>query len=150
MYANVNYTIDGVSSTSLILNDEETGSQLAYVNSDMKVPVENGKSYILTVNSYNAENVSFKLTFTEIPAGAEYLTAIQANLGENTLKAGSTYYKYTATKGCFLKVDTGDAWTTMSFPKSANSYESYDITSDGTGYKISLPLLRNSFNSNIL
>ncbi len=136
MYANVNYTIEGVSSTSLILNDEETGSQLAYVNSDMKVPVENGKSYILTVNSYNAENVSFKLTFTEIPAGAEYLTAIQANLGENTLKAGSTYYKYTATKGCFLKVDTGDAWTTMSFPKSANSYESYDITSDGTGYKI--------------
>ena len=138
MYANVNYTIDGITNTSLILEDADKGNQLAYVNSDLKTPVENGKSYILTVNSYEPENVSFRLTYTEIPSGAEYLTAIQANLGDNTLNTGKTYYKYTPTKGCFLKVDTGESWISPTFPRSATSsyYDTYDMFADGTGYKI--------------
>lgn len=137
MYANVNYTVDGITNTSLILYDAESDNQLAYENSGIKVPVENGKSYILTVNSYQPENVSFRLTYTEIPSGAEYITAIQANLGDNTLNTGKTYYKYTTTKGCFLKVDTGDPGISPTFPKSAtSSYDTYDMYSDGTGYKI--------------
>ena len=77
------------------------------------------------------------LTFTDIQPGDEYVTAIEATAERaNSIRTGKTYYKYTATKSGYLKVDAGDSNIIPIFPVASGSYETHDAYPEGTGYKI--------------
>ena len=77
------------------------------------------------------------LTFTDIQPGDEYVTAIEATAERaNSIRTGKTYYKYTATKSGYLKVDAGNSDIIPTFPVANGSYENHDRYPEGTGYKI--------------
>ncbi len=137
-YANIKVTDNTITENiRLGLRDKEKGSYLADGSTSIKAPVEPGKTYSLTVNTYDDFSAPFMLTFTDILSGDEYVTAIEATAeGSNNIRTGKTYYKYTATKSGYLKVDAKDSNIIPIFPVANGSNEPYDTYPDGTGYKI--------------
>ncbi|MGN0226296.1 MAG: hypothetical protein ACI4A7_09510, partial [Prevotella sp.] len=136
-YANIAVTDNTITENiRLGLRDKTTGRYLADGSTSIKAPVEPGKTYSLTVSTYDDFSAPFMLTFTEILPGDEYVTAIEATAENNSIRTGKTYYKYTATKSGYLKVDAGDSNIIPIFPVANGTYETYDAYSDGTGYKI--------------
>lgn len=137
-YANIAVTDNTITENiRLGLRDKATGSYLADGSTSIKAPVEPGKTYSLTVNTYDDFSAPFMLTFTDILSGDEYVTAIEATAkGDNSIRAGKTYYKYTATKSGYLKVDAKDSNIIPIFPVASGSNQTYDAYPDGTGYKI--------------
>lgn len=137
-YANIAVTDNTITEgINLQLIDKETGRTLADGSTSVKAPVEPGKTYLLQVNTYNDFSAPFMLTFTDILSGDEYVTAIEATAkGDNSIRAGKTYYKYTATKSGYLKVDAKDSNIIPIFPVANGSNQTYDAYPDGSGYKI--------------
>ena len=137
-YANIALTDNTITGNiRLGLRDKEKGSFIADGSTSIKAPVEPGKTYSLTVNTYDDFSAPFMLTFTDILSGDEYVTAIEATAeGSNSIRTGKTYYKYTATKSGYLKVDAGDSSIIPIFPVANGTNETYDAYQDETGYKI--------------
>ena len=137
-YANIAVTDNTITGDiNLQLIDKETRRTLADGSTSVKAPVEPGKTYLLNVNTYNDFSAPFMLTFTDIQPGDEYVTAIEATAERsNSIRTGKTYYKYTATKSGYLKVDAGDSNIIPIFPVASGSYETHDAYPEGTGYKI--------------
>lgn len=137
-YANIAVTDNTITGDiNLQLIDKETRRTLADGPTSVKAPVEPGKTYLLNVNTYNDFSAPFMLTFTDILQGDEYVKAIQATAeGANNIRPGKTYYKYTATKSGYLKVDAGNSDIIPTFPVANGSYENHDRYPEGTGYKI--------------
>ena len=137
-YANIAVTDNTITEgINLQLIDKETRRTLADGSTSVKAPVEPGKTYLLNVNTYNDFSAPFMLTFTDIQPGDEYVTAIEATAERaNSIRTGKTYYKYTATKSGYLKVDAGDSNIIPIFPVASGSYETHDAYPEGTGYKI--------------
>ena len=137
-YANIAVTDNTITGDiNLQLIDKETRRTLADGPTSVKAPVEPGKTYLLQVNTYNDFSAPFMLTFTDIQPGDEYVTAIEATAKRaNSIRTGKTYYKYTATKSGYLKVDAGDSSIIPIFPVASGSYETHDAYPEGTGYKI--------------
>lgn len=136
-YANIAVTDNTITEgINLQLIDKATGSYLADGNTSVKAPVEPDKTYTLTVNTYDDFSAPFMLTFTDILPGDEYVTAIEAKAEGQSIRKGKTYYKYTATKSGYLKVDAGNSNIIPIFPVASGSNQTYDAYPDGTGYKI--------------
>ena len=138
-YANIAVTDNTITEgINLQLIDKETRRTLADGPTSVKAPVEPGKTYLLQVNTYNDFSAPFMLTFTDIQPGDEYVTAIEATAERaNSIRTGKTYYKYTATKSGYLKVDAGNSDIIPIFPVASGSdYNTHDAYAEGTGYKI--------------
>ena len=97
------------------------------------------KYYLLWSLGEGTNEIPFTVAFNTVEAGDTPSDPITATTGENVLKAGATkYYDYTATKACWVSIDT-DPGITVDFMSSSDTYASpMSVSRNGTVTKKSV------------
>ena len=94
------------------------------------------QKYYLVVTSNEAAPLTLNIRYADVEKGSLITEAKDAVLGSNTIDFnGTEYYTYKATKNCKLAVTVEDG-VTVTFPKNASGYGSYDASLKGNTYSI--------------
>ncbi len=95
-----------------------------------------GSRFYVKWNSAEPSPVTFTVSLEELQPGDDINNPIEAKLGENDVKSGTTYYSYKPTKNGKLIVNVSPTMKVV-FPKTASSYpEYYEYNLNGNSYTL--------------
>ena len=118
---------DGMSKRYLEDNDNDSD-----VYTIFRFMVEAGKSYFVSFGADRRMNVQWSLQ--AIAPGEDCMLPKEITAGENDVKIGATYYKYKATKDCYLELESALVGSSAIVFNSCNSQNEQNSISAKTGF----------------